>query len=173
MTALSREALCFPRRHEWCLEEVRSPLVSWQKSCSLASACCRLLLSGSEYPVRSPAGALLRSPIRIILSLGCFSTHAAMISQTSCCSTGLAAVNWYRLMMTNLPPLLVVVERANALPLTTGWRPFPRRSCRTMTTLHAAEQGAIGIILVDNLKSQLATECTCQKSQKSAGYCVY
>ena len=66
MTACSREALCFPRRHEWCLEEVRSPPVSWQKSCSLASACRRLLLSGSEYPVRSPAGALLRSPIRII-----------------------------------------------------------------------------------------------------------
>ena len=36
MTVLSREALCFPRRHEWRLEEVRSPPVSWQKSCSLA-----------------------------------------------------------------------------------------------------------------------------------------
>ena len=116
MTALSREALCFPRRHEWCLEEVRSPPVSWQKSCSLASACCRLLLSGSEYPVRSPAGALLRSPIRIILSLGCFSTHATMISQTSCCSTGLAAVNWYRLIMTNLPPLLVEAYRSRDEP---------------------------------------------------------
>jgi len=127
---LSREALCFPRRHEWHLEEVRSPPVSWQKSCSLASAWRRLSLSGREYPVPSPAGSLLRSPIRIILSLGCFSTHAAMISQTSCCSSGLAAVNWYKLIMTNLPPLLVVVDRANALPLTTGWRPFPRRSCR-------------------------------------------
>ena len=80
MTALSREALCFPRRHEWCLEEVRSPPVSWQKSCSLASAWRRLLLSGSEYPFRSPAGALLRSPIKITLSLGYFSTHAVMIS---------------------------------------------------------------------------------------------
>jgi len=42
------------------------------------------------------------------LSLGCFNTHAAMISQTSCCPTGLAAVNWYKLIITNLPPLLVV-----------------------------------------------------------------
>ena len=97
VTALSREALCFHRRHEWNLEEVRSPSVSWQKSRSLASAWRRLSLSGSEYPVRSPAGALLRSPIRItqVLSLGCFGIHAAMISQTSFCSTGLAAVNWY------------------------------------------------------------------------------
>ena len=99
-----------PRRHEWRLEKVRSPSVSWQKSCSLASAWRRLSLSGSKYPVRSPAGALLRSPIRMILLLGCFSTHAAMISQTSCCSTGLAAVHWYKSIMTNLPPLLVVVD---------------------------------------------------------------
>jgi len=128
--ALSREALCFPRHHEWHLDEVRSPPVSWQKSRSLASAWRRMSLSGSEYPVRSPAGALLWSPIRIILSLGNFGDRAAMISQTSCCSTGLAAVNLYKLIMTNLPPLLVVVDRANALPLTTGWRPFPRHSCR-------------------------------------------
>jgi len=127
--------------------------ISWQKSRSLASAWRRLSLSGSKNPVRSQAGAQLRSPIRIILSLleiifdlpfgfpinniislilslGCFSTHAAMIFPTSCCSTGLAAVNWYKSIMTNLPPLLVVVDRANALALTTGWRPFPRRSCR-------------------------------------------
>ena len=63
MTALTREALYFPRRHEWYLEEARSPPVSWQKSCSLASAWRRLSLSGSEYPIRSPAGALLKSPI--------------------------------------------------------------------------------------------------------------
>jgi len=85
VTALSSEALCFPRRHEWHLEEARSPPVSWQKSRSLASAWRRLSLSGIEYPVRSPAGALLKSPIRIILSLGCFNTHAVMISQTSFC----------------------------------------------------------------------------------------
>jgi len=127
--ALSREALCFPRHHEWHLDEVRSPPVSWQKSRSLASAWRWLSLSRSEYPVRSPAGALLKSRIRMILSLGCFSTHVAMIFQTSCRSTGLAAVNWYKLIMTNLPPLLVIVHWANALPLTTGWRPFPRRSC--------------------------------------------
>jgi len=130
VTALSREALCCPRRHEWHLEEARSPSVSWQKSRSLASACRRLLLSVGEYPVRSPAGELLKSPIRIILSLGCYSTHAAMISQNSCCSTGLAAVNWWKWIMTNLPSHLVVVDRTNALPLTTGWRLFPRHSCR-------------------------------------------
>jgi len=52
VTALSREVLCFPRRHEWHLEEARSPPVSLQKSRSLASAWRRLSLSGSEYPDR-------------------------------------------------------------------------------------------------------------------------
>jgi len=127
VTALSSEALCFPRHHQWHLEETRSPPVSWQKSSSLASAWHRQSLSGSEYPVRSSAGALLKSLIGIILSLGCFSAHATMLSQTSFCSAGLAAMNWYRLIITNLPPLLFAVDRANALPLTSGLRPFPRR----------------------------------------------
>jgi len=32
-------------------------------------------------------------------------------------------------MITNLPPLLVVVDKARALPLTIGWRPAPPLSC--------------------------------------------
>jgi len=44
-------------------------------------------------------------------------------------SAGLSAVNYKRLIITNLPPLLVVLNRARDLPLVIGWRVTPHLIC--------------------------------------------